>query len=73
MYLAVIAIILGQVLLFASWWLLAYLLLAVIAVVLFVRGYEEPTLERTYGVEYREYVANVPGWWPRLRAWTPDR
>jgi protein-S-isoprenylcysteine O-methyltransferase Ste14 len=69
MYLAVAAIILGQVVLFGSWWLFGWLVLALVAVVLFVRAYEEPSLERTYGDEYLEYRANVPGWWPRLRPW----
>ncbi len=69
MYLAVAAIILGQALLFGSWWALLYLGIALTAVVLFVKLYEEPTLEETYGEEYREYRRNVRGWWPRLRPW----
>jgi hypothetical protein len=36
---------------------------------LFVRGYEEPTLENDFGDEYREYRRNVRGWIPRLRPW----
>ena len=71
MYLAVAAIILGQALLFGSWATLIYLGFALTAVVLFVRFYEEPTLESTYGEEYRTYRANVRGWMPRLRPWTP--
>ena len=70
MYLAVVAIILGQALLFASVPTLVYLAFALTAVVLFVRFYEEPTLERTYGDEYRDYRAAVRGWWPQL---TPYR
>lgn len=69
MYLAVAAIILGQALLFGSWWTLGYLALVLVAVVLFVRGYEEPTLERRYGEQYRQYRRNVPGWWPRVTPW----
>lgn len=72
MYLAVVAIILGQVWLFASWWLFGWLIVALVAVVLFVRGYEEPTLEKTYGDEYRAYRANVPGWFPRFTPWSPE-
>ncbi|BDV31618.1 hypothetical protein Microterr_22780 [Microbacterium terricola] len=49
MYLAVLAIILGQALLFASIATLVYATIAFVAVALFVRFYEEPTLERTYG------------------------
>lgn len=71
MYLAVLAIILGQSLLFASWALVLYALLALAAVVAFVKGYEEPTLTRTYGEQYLDYRRNVPGWWPRLTPWRP--
>jgi protein-S-isoprenylcysteine O-methyltransferase Ste14 len=40
-----------------------------LAVVSFVRGYEEPTLEGEYGDEYREYRRSVRGWIPRARPW----
>jgi protein-S-isoprenylcysteine O-methyltransferase Ste14 len=69
MYLAVLAIILGQALLFGSVGALVYAGLVLLAVVLFVRGYEEPTLEDEYGEEYREYRRNVRGWLPRVRPW----
>ena len=69
MYVAVVALILGQALLFGSWATLAYLAIPLAAVVLFVRLYEEPTLERAYGDEYRTYRANVRAWIPRLRPW----
>ena len=70
MYVAVVAIILGQALLFGSLGTLVYLAVAMTAVALFVRFYEEPTLESTYGDEYRTYKANVRAWIPRLRPWT---
>ena len=41
----------------------------VLAVVLFVLFYEEPTLRRKFGVEYEQYCKNVHRWVPRLRAW----
>jgi protein-S-isoprenylcysteine O-methyltransferase Ste14 len=69
MYLAVLAIILGQALLFASWATVLYAAIAFLAVLLFVRFYEEPTLEQEYGDEYREYRRAVRGWIPRLRPW----
>lgn len=69
MYLAVLAIILGQALLFGSWWLVLYAAIALGAVFGFVKVYEEPTLTRTYGAQYLEYRRNVPGWWPRLTPW----
>jgi protein-S-isoprenylcysteine O-methyltransferase Ste14 len=69
MYLAVLAIILGQALLFGSSWLVLYAGIVLAAVVTFVKGYEEPTLTRTYGDQYLDYRRNVPGWWPRLTPW----
>ena len=71
MYLAVLAIILGQALLFGSWSLVLYAAIVLAAVVAFVKLYEEPTLTRTYGEQYLEYRRNVPGWWPRLTPWRP--
>ncbi|MGH9776367.1 MAG: methyltransferase family protein [Candidatus Acidiferrales bacterium] len=41
----------------------------VLAVMLFVLFYEEPTLRRKFGEEYEEYCRNVPRWVPRLHAW----
>ena len=37
---------------------------------LFVVLYEEPTLERTFGDDYRAYRHAVRRWWPK---WTPYR
>jgi protein-S-isoprenylcysteine O-methyltransferase Ste14 len=71
MYLAVLAAIVGQALLFGRPTLLAYAAAVAIAFVVFVPLYEEPTLLRTFGEEYEEYRRAVPGWWPRLRPWTP--
>lgn len=70
MYVAVLAIILAQALLFASWGVLVYALVAFAAVLLFVKTYEEPTLTATYGEEYLEYKKNVRGWVPRVKAWS---
>ena len=69
MYLAVLTIILGQALLFGSWGAVVYAGVVLLMVALFVRGYEEPTLEDEYGDEYREYRRNVRGWIPRQRPW----
>nr|WP_275689987.1 isoprenylcysteine carboxylmethyltransferase family protein [Diaminobutyricibacter tongyongensis] len=71
MYLAVLAIILGQALLFGSWGLVLYAAIVLAAVVTFVKLYEEPTLTETYGEQYLEYRRNVPGWWPRITPWRP--
>ncbi len=69
MYLAVIAIILGQALLLWRAELLVYAAAAALAVHLWVRLYEEPTLRRRFGEEYERYRSAVPRWWPRLSAW----
>ena len=69
MYLAVLMIIGGQALLFRSWGAVLYAGIVLLAVVSFVWGYEQPTLEREYGDEYREYRRNVRGWIPRVRPW----
>jgi protein-S-isoprenylcysteine O-methyltransferase Ste14 len=69
MYLAVGAAIVGQALLLGRLVLLAYAAVFALAVVTFVRGYEEPTLARRYGAQYDAYRRAVPGWWPRRTRW----
>jgi protein-S-isoprenylcysteine O-methyltransferase Ste14 len=71
MYLAVATIIAGEAVFFGQLSLLAWLAVFLVAVVSFVRFYEEPTLRRQFGEEYERYRREVPGWWPRLRAWRP--
>jgi protein-S-isoprenylcysteine O-methyltransferase Ste14 len=71
MYLAVAATIVGQALLLGQLVLLPYAALFAVAVVAFVRLYEEPTLNRRFGAEYDAYRRAVPGWWPRRRPWHP--
>ncbi|TIM12294.1 MAG: isoprenylcysteine carboxylmethyltransferase family protein [Mesorhizobium sp.] len=69
MYVAVLAIILGQALLFSSASLVAYAAIAAVAMVSFVKFHEEPTLARRYGADYEAYRHAVPGWLPRLTPW----
>lgn len=69
MYVAVLSIILGQTLLFSSWALVAYAVIAAAAMVSFAKFYEEPTLARRYGADYEAYRRAVPGWLPRLTPW----
>jgi protein-S-isoprenylcysteine O-methyltransferase Ste14 len=69
MYLAVVAVIVGQGLLFGDVRLVAYVVLPWLAAHLFVVFYEEPKLRRSFGAEYETYRANVPRWIPRLSAW----
>ena len=70
MYVAVAAMVAGQALLLRSAGLVAWLVVFLIAVVGFVKGYEEPRLEEQFGESYERYRRAVPGWWPRL---TPYR
>ncbi len=69
MYVAVLAVILGQALLFGDWRLVAYGALFWVGCHLFVMAYEEPTLARTYGTEYAAYCANVRRWIPHFTPW----
>ncbi len=67
MYVAVLIVIAGQALLLARWVLMIYGLFAAVAMVSFVKAYEEPRLLQRYGTQYRQYRRTTPGWWPRLR------
>ena len=69
MYLAVVAIIVGQALLLARPVLLTYAAVILAMTATFVRVYEEPTLAERYGAQYDAYRAAVRGWWPRRHAW----
>jgi protein-S-isoprenylcysteine O-methyltransferase Ste14 len=65
MYLAVLAAIIGQALVFGQLELVAYATLVAVAFVAFVHWYEEPTLRRQFGEEYEAYRQAVPAWLPR--------
>ena len=69
MYVFVGTIIAGQALIFLSWAVFGYLLGFLALVFSFVTFYEQPTLRETYGKSYDDYLAAVPGWWPRLTPW----
>ena len=71
MYVAVVAVIIGQALLLGRLVLVTYGLLAAAAMWAFATWYEEPALTRRFGAEYERYRQAVPGWWPRLRPWHP--
>jgi protein-S-isoprenylcysteine O-methyltransferase Ste14 len=73
MYLAVVSAIIGQAFVLRDAGLLRYAAITAIAFAIFVRLYEEPVLARRFGDDYATYRRNVPGWWPRLRAWAPPR
>jgi len=69
MYVAVLAIILGQWLLFADWRLLIYGAAFWLITHIFVVAYEEPTLRESFGAAYDAYRQGVPRWLPRFNAW----
>ena len=73
MYLALGAIVTGQALILGRPALLLYAATVLAVTSTFVRVYEEPTLRDQFGAEYDAYRRAVPGWWPRWRAWRPDR
>src|SRR6202040_4393351 len=68
-YVAVVAIILGQAVLMGDWRLIVYGALWWLVFHVFVVAYEEPTLERTFGREYEAFRAAVPRWIPRMSPW----
>ena len=69
MYVAVVAIILGQAAVFADLRLVAYGAAVWLAFHLFVLLYEEPTLRRAFPQDYAAFTAAVPRWRPRIRPW----
>ena len=73
MYVAVIALILGQAALFADLRLVGYAAAVWLGFHLFVLIYEEPTLRRAFPDDYAAFTAAVPRWRPRLRPWRPER
>jgi protein-S-isoprenylcysteine O-methyltransferase Ste14 len=72
MYVAVLAVIVGQALLLGQLGLLLYAAAMWLSAAAFVRWYEEPTLARRFGADYEAYRRAVPAWWPRLRPWKPN-
>ncbi len=70
MYVGVVTVICGQGLLWGDVRVFAYAAFVWGLFYLFVLGYEEPKLRRSFGDEYREYSANVPRWIPRRKPWT---
>jgi protein-S-isoprenylcysteine O-methyltransferase Ste14 len=73
MYIAVIAVILGQAALLGRPVLVVYAAIFWVVVATFVRFYEEPTLSDRYGEQYAAYRRAVRGWWPRLTPWNGDQ
>ena len=70
MYAALVALIIGQGLLFGRTSVLEWGLVFFVLTHLFVMVYEEPQLRRTFGSEYDAYRAAVHRWIPRLRPYS---
>lgn len=66
MYLAVLAMVIGQAIFFRSILLLGYALLVWGVVHLFVVFVEEPTLRHQFGESYETYQRTVARWLPRF-------
>jgi|SRR5271157_2212762 len=73
MYVAVVTLIFGQGLFFGSIRVLEYGIAVWVGFYLFVLIYEEPTLRKSFGLEYEEFCAKVPTWIPHLRPWQRNR
>ena len=73
MYVGVVAVILGQALLFSDRGGLIYAAIIWLGFHLFVLVYEEPTLSEKFGASYDIFRANVPRWLPRLTPWRQAR
>ena len=71
-YVAVVAIILGQAVLFGDWRLIVYGVLLWLFFHVAVLVHEEPTLEETFGGEYAAFRAAIPRWIPRRTPWRPE-
>src|SRR4026207_2048842 len=70
-YVALVAIILGQAVLLGDWRLIVYCALWWLVFHVAVVASEEPTLEQTFGKEYEAFRAAVPRWIPRMTPWRP--
>jgi protein-S-isoprenylcysteine O-methyltransferase Ste14 len=68
-YVALVAIILGQAVLMGDWRLIVYGALLWLIFHVAVVAYEEPTLEETFGREYEAFRGAVPRWIPRMTPW----
>ncbi len=59
----------AEALLLNSWVLFIFLLVFVVANMLYFPLVEEKKLEKRFGDAYQQYRRNVPRWIPRLRPW----
>lgn len=69
MYVGVLLLLFGEILIAPSWGFALYIAALFAAVNVFIRGYEEPYLQRRFGASYEEYRRHVRRWIPRVRPW----
>jgi protein-S-isoprenylcysteine O-methyltransferase Ste14 len=72
-YVALVAVTLGQAVLFGDQRLLWYAALLWLFFHVWVLVFEEPALKETFGKQYEDFRANVPRWIPRLTPWRAAR
>ena len=65
MYLSAALAMSGAALFYRSFALLVYVAVFLLVMHLFVMAYEEPTLRRTFGEDYKAYCNRVGRWWPK--------
>jgi protein-S-isoprenylcysteine O-methyltransferase Ste14 len=65
----VVLMLAAEALFFRSWGLAAWGAVFFLGNALYFLLVEEPGLEKRFGNDYRAYMANVPRWFPRRRAW----
>jgi protein-S-isoprenylcysteine O-methyltransferase Ste14 len=71
MYLGAGMALVGAALFYESAALATYALVFLLVMHLFVAVYEEPTLRRSFGDDYRDYCRHVRRWLPGVSAYTP--
>lgn len=67
MYVSVLFVLLGEFIYFESEIIFIYLCILFLFFNLFVVYYEEPTLRKLFGIEYKNYCKKVPRWLFRLK------
>jgi len=67
MYVAVLTTIVGWSLATGSLWLTWYAFAMALIFHVRVVSFEEPTLKKLFGEEWRSYSARIPRWFPKLR------
>ena len=73
MYVALVAIVVGQALWLGSSALAFYAVVLLLLFHLRVVTYEEPQLVKLFGADFETYRQAVPRWLPRVRPWRPSQ